>query len=108
MLSRDAKLGFGVPAIMHRESPSPLIDRHVDEGDVIELGADRILVLHTPGHTPDSVCYRVDGAVLTGDTLLIGGSGRTDFPGGDAGAQFDERVADAFLEAVASGEAAPA
>jgi glyoxylase-like metal-dependent hydrolase (beta-lactamase superfamily II)/rhodanese-related sulfurtransferase len=89
MLSRDAKLAFGVPLIMHRDGPSPLIDRHVVDGDIIELGGDNILVSHTPGHTPDSVCYRVEGAVLTGDTLLIGGSGRTDFPGGDAGAQFD-------------------
>src|SRR6185295_10235127 len=48
-----------------------------------------IEVIHTPGHTPDSVCYRVAGAVLTGDTLMIGGSGRTDFPGGDAGKQYD-------------------
>jgi rhodanese-related sulfurtransferase len=45
--------------------------------------------MHTPGHTPDSVSYLLDGAVLTGDTLMIGGSGRCDFPGGDAGAQYD-------------------
>ena len=53
-------------------------------------------MIHTPGHTPDSVCYRVGGAVLTGDTLLIGGSGRTDFPGGDAGAQYDAVTARLF------------
>jgi sulfur dioxygenase len=47
------------------------------------------MVMHTPGHTPDSVCYLLGGAVLTGDTLMIGGSGRCDFPGGDAGAQYD-------------------
>ena len=74
---------------MHRESPSPLVDRHVDDGDVLTLGGERIEVLHTPGHTPDSVCYRVAGAVLTGDTLMVGGSGRTDFPGADAGQQYD-------------------
>jgi glyoxylase-like metal-dependent hydrolase (beta-lactamase superfamily II)/rhodanese-related sulfurtransferase len=89
MLNRAAKQALGVPLIMHRDSPSPLIDRHVEGGDTIELGGERILVLHTPGHTPDSVCYRIEGAVLTGDTLLIGGSGRTDFPGGDAGRQYD-------------------
>jgi glyoxylase-like metal-dependent hydrolase (beta-lactamase superfamily II)/rhodanese-related sulfurtransferase len=89
MINRDAKQGFGVPVIMHRKSPSPLVDRHVDDGDVITLGDDRITVFHTPGHTPDSVCYRFEGTVLTGDTLMIGGSGRCDFPGGDAGAQFD-------------------
>jgi sulfur dioxygenase len=89
MINRAAKQGLGAPIIMHRTSPSPLVDRHVDDGDVITLGQDRIVVLHTPGHTPDSVCYRLEGAVLTGDTLMIGGSGRCDFPGADAGAQFD-------------------
>jgi rhodanese-related sulfurtransferase len=75
---------------MHRGSPSPLIDRHVTDGDVLFLAGEPIEVMHTPGHTPDSVCYYIsDRAVLTGDTLLIGGSGRTDFPGGDAGKQYD-------------------
>jgi len=74
---------------MHESSPSPLVTRHVRHGDVIDLGGESIQVLHTPGHTPDSVTYRVEGAVLTGDTLLIGGSGRADLQGGDAGAQFD-------------------
>jgi glyoxylase-like metal-dependent hydrolase (beta-lactamase superfamily II)/rhodanese-related sulfurtransferase len=89
MIGRDGKAAFGVPIVQHRASPSPLVDIHVEDGDVIPLGDDSIEVLYTPGHTPDSVCYRVPGAVLTGDTLLIGGSGRTDFPGGDAGAQYD-------------------
>jgi glyoxylase-like metal-dependent hydrolase (beta-lactamase superfamily II)/rhodanese-related sulfurtransferase len=89
MLTREMKEAFGAPFVMHRASPSPLVDRHVVDGDIVALGGDAVHVLHTPGHTPDSVCYRVPGAVLTGDTLLIGGSGRTDFPGGDAGAQYD-------------------
>ncbi len=89
MLSRTAKEALGVPLVMHQESPSPLVDRHVKDGDRLVLGGEEIEVLHTPGHTPDSVSYRISGAVLTGDTLLIGGSGRCDFPGGDAGAQFD-------------------
>jgi glyoxylase-like metal-dependent hydrolase (beta-lactamase superfamily II)/rhodanese-related sulfurtransferase len=89
MMTRDEKAALGVPWVMHVDSPSPLVDRHVKHGDVLELGTTRIEVIHTPGHTPDSIAYRVPGAVLTGDTLLIGGSGRTDFPGGNAGAQFD-------------------
>lgn len=89
MMNRELKDKLGVPIFMHRASPSPLVSKHVVDGDVIELGGERIEVWHTPGHTPDSVCYLIDGAVLTGDTLLIGGSGRTDFPGGDAGAQYD-------------------
>ena len=89
MLTRAAKEALGVPLVMHEASPSPNVDRHVVDGEVITLGGEPIEVIHTPGHTPDSVCYRVPGAVLTGDTLHIGGSGRTDFPGGDAGAQYD-------------------
>ncbi len=89
MMNREMKSAFGVPIVMHRASPSPLVDRHVADGDVVELGGERITVWHTPGHTPDSCCYVLSGAILTGDTLLIGGSGRTDFPGGDAGAQYD-------------------
>ncbi len=87
--SREIKESLGAPMIMHRKSPSPLVNRHVNQGDVIVFGGEQIEVLVTPGHTPDSVSYYIDGAVFTGDTLLIGGSGRTDFPGGDAGAQYD-------------------
>lgn len=89
MMTRAAKEALGAPLVMHESSPSPLVDRHLRDGDVVTLGGEPIEVIHTPGHTPDSVTYRVSGAVLTGDTLLIGGSGRTDFPGGDAGAQYD-------------------
>lgn len=88
-VTRAIKDSLRAPLVMHRNSPSPLVDRHVGEGDVIALGDSRIEVIETPGHTPDSVSYRIEGAVLTGDTLLIGGSGRTDFPGGDPGAQYD-------------------
>lgn len=89
MFSRDIIDALGVPVVMHESSPSPLVTQHVNHGDVLNLGDERIEVWHTPGHTPDSMCFRVSGAVLTGDTLLIGGSGRTDFPGGDPGAQYD-------------------
>jgi glyoxylase-like metal-dependent hydrolase (beta-lactamase superfamily II)/rhodanese-related sulfurtransferase len=89
LLNREAKRILGVPVAMHRLSPSPLVDRHLEDGDVIRVGDTEMTVLHTPGHTPCSVCYRLPGAVLTGDTLLIGGSGRTDFPGGDAAAQYE-------------------
>jgi sulfur dioxygenase len=89
MLNREIMRTLDAPVIMHQKSPSPLVDRHVVDGDVLEVGGDSIRVFHTPGHTPDSVCYVIDGAVFTGDTLLIGGSGRTDFPGGDAGSQYD-------------------
>jgi glyoxylase-like metal-dependent hydrolase (beta-lactamase superfamily II) len=96
MISRAAKDALRAPVVMHEESPSPLVDRHVRGGDALELGGGRIEVIHTPGHTPDSVCYRIAGAVLTGDTLMIGTTGRCDFPGGDAGAQYDAVVGKLF------------
>ncbi len=89
MIGRDAKHALGAVVVMHRASPSPIVDEHVEDGDEIGLGADVIRVLYTPGHTPDSVSYVSGNAVLTGDALLIAGSGRTDFAGGDAGASFD-------------------
>jgi len=98
MISRALKelLSPSARIVMHKESPSPLVDDHVRDGDVITIGSEQVRVLHTPGHTRDSVCYLLDGAVLTGDTLLIGGSGRTDFPGGDAGEQYDAVTARLF------------
>ena len=74
---------------MQKWAPSPAVDVHVDEGDEVPVGDLAMRVLHTPGHTPDGMSLLVEGNVLTGDTLFIGGSGRTDFAGGDAGAQFD-------------------
>jgi sulfur dioxygenase len=89
MLHRAGHAALAAPVLMHESSPSPLVDRHLGDGDQLSLGGEPIVVMHTPGHTPDSLCFLLDGAVLTGDTLLIGGSGRCDFPGGDAGAQYD-------------------
>ena len=56
----------------------------VADGDRIPLGASHVIALATPGHTADGMSYLADGAVMTGDTLFVGGCGRTDFPGGDA------------------------
>ncbi len=55
----------------------------LDGGETIALGQTAITVLATPGHTLAGRSYLVEGHVLTGDTLFIGGVGRTDFPGGD-------------------------
>src|SRR5262245_51165665 len=78
-----------VEAVMHRASPAPFVDVRVEDGETIALGALRLRVLHTPGHTPDSMCLVVEDRVLTGDTLLLGSVGRTDLPGGDANALYD-------------------
>ena len=52
------------------------------EGDVVKVGALSVEVLHTPGHTPGSVCLKVENNLFTGDTLFQGSMGRTDLPGG--------------------------
>ncbi|WP_116101184.1 MBL fold metallo-hydrolase [Amycolatopsis thermalba] len=59
-----------------------------DHDDVVEVGAIPIRLLHTPGHTPGSQCFLVDGRLVAGDTLFLEGCGRTDFPGGDAEAMY--------------------
>ena len=61
---------LGVPLVCHEASPSPLVDLHLVDGERIALGDAAITVWHTPGHTPDSICLLVDGAVLTGDMRL--------------------------------------
>ena len=55
----------------------------VKEGDVISLGNSEISVISTPGHTPGCVCYITDDSIFTGDTIMVDGYGRTDFPGGN-------------------------
>ncbi|MCL1816130.1 MAG: MBL fold metallo-hydrolase [Clostridiales bacterium] len=59
------------------------VSRALAEGDIIELGALRIEVLHTPGHTPGGICLKLDKLLFSGDTLFKLSIGRTDFPGGD-------------------------
>jgi glyoxylase-like metal-dependent hydrolase (beta-lactamase superfamily II) len=63
-------------------------------GDVLALGAVRVRLLHTPGHTPGSQCFLVEeagapGRLVSGDTLFLGSCGRVDLPGGDPEAMFD-------------------
>jgi glyoxylase-like metal-dependent hydrolase (beta-lactamase superfamily II) len=54
-----------------------------EHGDVVNVGGVDIELLHTPGHTPGSQCFLLDGRLVAGDTLFLEGCGRTDFPGGD-------------------------
>ena len=64
-------------------------DHLLDDGDFLEFGRESLRVIATPGHTPGSSCFLWRDRLLTGDTLLIGGCGRTDFQQGDAGALYD-------------------
>jgi glyoxylase-like metal-dependent hydrolase (beta-lactamase superfamily II) len=63
-------------------SPSDLIK--TDHGDKINVGGIEIELMHTPGHTPGSQCFLVDGRIVSGDTMFIDACGRVDFPGGNA------------------------
>jgi len=69
--------------VMHRAAAAPFADFRVDDGESLAIGDLRVGVLHTPGHTEDSMCLVLPDRVLTGDTLLIGATGRTDLPTGD-------------------------
>ncbi|NWF86767.1 MBL fold metallo-hydrolase [Candidatus Bathyarchaeota archaeon] len=59
-------------------------DIDVLDSDIIKVGNIAIKVIHTPGHTPDSICLLVNGKLLAGDTLFVGECGRTDLPNGSA------------------------
>jgi len=59
------------------------LEQH-SSGDVVTVGDVDIELVHTPGHTPGSQCFSVDGRLVSGDTLFLDGCGRTDLPGGDA------------------------
>ena len=61
---------------------SPRAARLLAEGDVLKAGEISLEVIHTPGHTPGSICLKSDGVLFTGDTLFYAGVGRTDFPHG--------------------------
>jgi len=64
-------------------TPSPEPDILLKDGNKIEFGQLSLKVIHTPGHTPGSICLYYPGHVFTGDTLFVGAVGRTDLPGGD-------------------------
>jgi hydroxyacylglutathione hydrolase len=68
--------------MMFGGKPSPPADQTVKDGDLIQAGKLALKVLHTPGHSPGAICLHGDGVVFTGDTLFVGGVGRTDLPGG--------------------------
>jgi glyoxylase-like metal-dependent hydrolase (beta-lactamase superfamily II) len=55
-----------------------------DSADVVAVGSVDVELVHTPGHTPGSQCFAVDGRLVSGDTLFLDGCGRTDLPGSDS------------------------
>lgn len=74
---RDSKLNLSASFGLAIKSPSA--DHLLEDGDIIKIGDLELKVLHTPGHTPGSISLLNDGVVFSGDTLFMGGIGRTDF-----------------------------
>jgi len=81
--NENLKSRFNAKIVAHKTSNIKK-DIGVEDGDTVEIGKVTIRVIHTPGHTPDSICLLADGKLLTGDTLFVGECGRTDLPDGSA------------------------
>lgn len=78
--------GFAMQAAMFgwKVQPTAPVDRWINDGDRVAMGKRELAVIHTPGHTPGSVCFALDKIMLSGDTLFRRSIGRTDLPGGDS------------------------
>lgn len=79
----------GSKSVVHRDAGAMCADLLVTDGIILQLGDLEFEIRHTPGHTAGCVSYVMADRVFTGDSLLIGGCGRTDFQQGDAGQLFD-------------------
>ncbi len=75
--------------VMGRKSRVDVVSMRIEDGDRIEVADIVLEAIHTPGHTDDSYSFRMSDRVFTGDTLLIRGTGRTDFQNGDPWAAYD-------------------
>jgi rhodanese-related sulfurtransferase len=78
-----------VPVVTSKLSPAPYAGFRLDDGEILRVGNMRLRALHTPGHTADSLCVVAEDRIFTGDTLLIGATGRTDLPSGNPDALYD-------------------
>ncbi len=86
--NQDVRQRTGAKVVAHRVAPLHQ-DLSVGDGDSFHAGRLAFSVVHTPGHTKDSVLYVFEGHVATGDTLFVGECGRTDLPGGDPSEMYD-------------------
>src|SRR5881394_3082705 len=87
--AREIGESLDVPVVAHRDSPAPYADLRLQDGDMLVVGTLKMQAIHTPGHTRDSMCLLMGDRLFTGDTLLIGATGRTDLPTGDPEALYD-------------------
>jgi len=87
--NQELRSSFSAKIVAHKLSRVKA-DVKVDDGDSLKIGRAPVKVIHTPGHTPDSICLLVDNQkLLTGDTLFVGECGRTDLPGGNSKNMYD-------------------
>lgn len=75
--------------VMGEQTKADVVSMRVSDGDTVDIEGLQLGVIYTPGHTDDSYSFTMDDRVFTGDTLLIRGTGRTDFQNGDARAQYE-------------------
>ena len=75
--------------VMGEQAPVDVVSMRVSDGETINIDGIKLTAMYTPGHTSDSHCFHYEDRIFTGDTLLIKGTGRTDFQNGDAELQYD-------------------
>ena len=89
--NRFLKKKYNAPICIHKYDAAIIDDVNISdssaniilsEGSTLEFGDEKLKVMHTPGHSPGSICLLGEKLIFTGDTLFAGGIGRTDFPGG--------------------------
>ena len=83
------RLAVDCATAMGKQSEAECVSVRFGEGEILKADGISLKALYTSGHTDDSYSFAMDDRIFTGDTLLIRGTGRTDFQNGDAGAQYD-------------------
>ena len=83
------KKKFAAQVLMHEKAISDVADRRLNDNEQIVIGSSGLKVIYTPGHTDDAISLYGEGRLFTGDVLLIGSVGRTDFQNGSPGSMFD-------------------
>lgn len=85
----DLRAKTGCASIMGAQSKAECVSMKVKDGELVKIDGLELRAVYTPGHTDDSYSFVMNDRVFTGDTLLIRGTGRTDFQNGDARQQYD-------------------
>lgn len=83
-IGNDAIVKYTKSKILQHESSTLKNDMRLTNGEKIKFGNSELTVMHTPGHSKDSICLVGDGKIFSGDALFVGNCGRVDLPGGSA------------------------